>query len=90
MDLEDIKQRYPGLYIAVQNVQRPWGCADCPFATVSEGHDPPNPADLDEGHYDCRLMCRPGIWGENVACQTIDWQRLAKKELEALVQRAGK
>lgn len=52
------------------------GCSECPFSEPHSdvlGNDI-NIADPDEGHYDCRLLCKHEIWGENPVCTDKDWQ----------------
>lgn len=46
------------------------GCSECPF---SENPQDVNEADPDEGYYDCSLMKKGGIWGENPICSDRAW-----------------
>lgn len=62
-------------------------CANCSFATVDAAAEyPPNSSDPDEGYYDCALLGRRHIWGENPQCSIEDWQRRAREELDALLE----
>lgn len=52
------------------------GCSECPFSSPSLdgfGHEDINIADPDEGYYNCALLDKKKIWGENPVCQDSDW-----------------
>ena len=58
------------------------GCSECPFSSpyLDElGHKDINIADPDEGHYDCRLICKHEVWGENPICEDSDWVEYYRK-----------
>lgn len=59
----------------------PGGCAGCPFSSVDPHATPPNPADPDEGYYDCALLGKKAIWGENPICEPEHWRARARQEL---------
>lgn len=64
-------------------------CAWCPFATETPGEPyPPNPADPGEGYYDCSLLNRHRIWGENPPCTHADWAARARRELAGAAPQA--
>jgi hypothetical protein len=63
------------------NDELPLECCDCPFATVSHNEEPPNPVDRGEGFYDCALLHRERVWGENPQCVRADWRLRARDEL---------
>ena len=67
----------------------PYECCDCPFATVNPEREPPNPYDRGEGYYDCALLDREAIWGENPPCTADDWRRRARAEVERLRREQG-
>jgi hypothetical protein len=60
----------------------PFECCICPFATVSPDREPPNPDDPGEGYYDCALLDRKAIWGENPECAAADWRKRARTEID--------
>jgi len=51
------------------------GCSECPFAkpSVDVCGDDINISDPDEGHYDCGLLDKQRVWGENPDCTDRDW-----------------
>jgi hypothetical protein len=52
------------------------GCSECPFATPHKdefGYEDINISDPDEGHYDCELLQKQEIWGEDPICKDEDW-----------------
>jgi hypothetical protein len=55
------------------------GCAECPYATVTEGESV-NWADPDEGYYDCALLKQRYIWGEDSPCRPIDWHSAQREQ----------
>jgi hypothetical protein len=61
------------------------GMCDCPFATVNDSSPEPNPSDPGEGHYDCALIDRPKVWGEDPPCTPNEWRLRAVQELKALL-----
>jgi hypothetical protein len=54
------------------------GAARCPFC-VGETESPHDPA---ESYFHCSLLDRR-VWGEEPACEFVDWQRRAREELDA-------
>ena len=57
------------------------GCSECPFSFphLNEwGAGDINFADPDEGHYNCGLIDKQKIWGENPECADGDWQNWLK------------
>lgn len=68
-------------------IERPTGCHDCPFAVEhNEWGSRPNPADPDEGYYDCRLLNTERIWGESPRCNPKDWRSQGTMEIEAIAE----
>jgi hypothetical protein len=58
------------------------GCAGCVFSTLNECETPAEIAhDPDEAYYDCALLGRNRIWGEEPQCSIADWQLRARMEL---------
>lgn len=51
------------------------GCSDCPFSEPYRDAfgDDINIADPDEGHYNCNLIKKHNIWGEDPVCTDEDW-----------------
>lgn len=54
----------------------PSECFSCPFATISDHWEPPNPADPGEGYYDCALLGLHRVWGEQPKCSDDHWQKV--------------
>jgi len=52
------------------------GCSECPFSSPSLdalGYTDINISNPDEGHYDCKLINKHKVWGENPDCEDKDW-----------------
>ena len=64
-------------------INPPSGCSDCPFASESEEV---NPYSRDEGRYDCALLGKEKIWGEEPQCGSDDWRGQGQQEIEAIAQ----
>lgn len=73
--MTDMRSDADLLNVLIANSGRsPDGCSECPFATIDpHDDDGPNPFDPDEGYYDCALLGRARIWGEDPPCTTVDW-----------------
>ncbi len=66
-------------------LERPYGCSDCPFAGEHNAWgERPNPADPDEGYYDCRLLNKEKIWGKKPECSGANWRDRGAQEIEAI------
>lgn len=75
-------EKMPALHRVLNNqFARPDGCSDCPFAFNPQDV---NYADPDEGHYDCKLLQKEAIWGEEPECEGDDWRERARDELTVL------
>lgn len=55
------------------------GCSECPF---SSEHSDINYADPDEGYYNCSLLRKEKLWGEDPICSDKDWQGYASQLFE--------
>jgi len=56
---------------AIQFVNPPDECCDCPFATNPQDV---NLADPGEGYYDCTLIPATRVWGESPKCKSDQWK----------------
>jgi hypothetical protein len=54
----------------------------CPFVT---GEHDVNFSDPGEGYYDCSLLDKTEVWGENPPCQADHWRARARAELDGLL-----
>jgi len=62
----------------------PFGCSYCKFSIINKELNSINMDDPDEGYYDCSLLNKQKIWGENPICNLFDWVKKAKEELSLI------
>jgi hypothetical protein len=91
--MKTLKEKAPALWTiffksyALVQLERPYGCSDCIFAKEHGGWDSqPNPADRDEGYYDCQLINKEKIWGENPQCTSDNWREKGEQEVGAIAE----
>lgn len=88
--MNTLREKVPVLWTLFFNgdsaaqIERPFSCHGCPFAIHhNDWGNNPEPRE-DRGYYDCQLLNKKKVWGQDPQCHRFDWCDKGAKEIEAI------